>query len=77
MASYVQMAAALVGPICDGGLWRNGRIIKPLLMDNINIKTLDRPYDDEHETSTGPWPRYLVMTASDKGKSAIDVTIRR
>ena len=38
-------------------------------MDNINIQNLDRHYDVEHGTSTGPWPRYLVMTTTNKGKS--------
>ena len=41
----------------------------PFFIDNINIKNLDRAYDNEHGISTGPWPRYLVITATDKGKS--------
>ena len=33
-------------------------------MDNITKKSLD-----ELGTSTGPWPRYLVMTSTDGGKT--------
>ena len=59
-----------VGPICDGGWWRNGRIIKQFFyMDNITKITLDGSHVVELRTSTRPWPRYLVMTATDKGKS--------
>ena len=29
---------------------------------------LDGTHADEPGTSTGPWPRYLIMTFSDKGK---------
>ena len=32
-------------------------------------KKLDGSHVDELGTSTGPWPRYLVITATDKGKS--------
>ena len=38
-------------------------------MANINKKTLDGSHVDELGTSTGPWPRYLVMTATDEGKT--------
>ena len=38
-------------------------------IDNITKKTLDGPFVDELGTSTGPWPRYLVMTATDEGKT--------
>ena len=59
---------SLVGPICDGRLWRNGRIIKHLVLWIIETKQkLDGYHVDELGTSTGPWPRYLVMTATDKG----------
>ena len=37
-------------------------------MDNIIIKNVDGSHVDELGTSTGPWPRYLVMTATDKEK---------
>ena len=59
------MAASLVGSICDGVLSRNGRIIKQFVIDNLTKKNLDGPFVDELETSTGPWPRYLVMTSTD------------
>ena len=32
-------------------------------------KNLDGLFVDELGTSTGPWPRYLVMTATDEGKT--------
>ena len=38
-------------------------------MNNITKKNLDRPFVDELGTSTGPWPRYLVMTSTDRGKT--------
>ena len=38
-------------------------------MANINKKKLDGSHVDELGTSTGPWPRYLVMTATDEGKT--------
>ena len=38
-------------------------------MGNIIIIKLDGSLINEPGTSTGPWPRYLVMTATDKGKS--------
>ena len=38
-------------------------------MDNINKTKIDGSHADDHGTSTGPWPRYLVLTATDKGKS--------
>ena len=37
-------------------------------MDNLTKKALDGPFVDELGTSTGPWPRYLVMTSTDGGK---------
>ena len=37
-------------------------------MDHITKKKLDGLFVDEFGTSTGPWPRYLVMTATDEGK---------
>ena len=30
---------------------------------------MDGPFVDELGTSTGPWPRYLVMNATDEGKT--------
>ena len=39
------------------------------LMDNITKNNLDGPFVDELGTSTGPWPRYLVMTSTDGGKT--------
>ena len=42
------------------------------LMDNITKKKLDGPFVDELGTSTGPWPRYLVMTSTDGGKITVD-----
>ena len=38
-------------------------------MDNLTKKTLDGPFVDELGTSTGPWPRYLVMTSTDGAKT--------
>ena len=38
-------------------------------MANINKNTLDGSHVDELGTSTRPWPRYLVMTATDEGKT--------
>ena len=38
-------------------------------MDNLTKKTLDGPFVDELGTSTGPWPRYLVMTSTNGGKT--------
>ena len=38
-------------------------------MDNITKTTLDGSHVDELGTSFGPWARYLVVTATDKGKS--------
>ena len=39
-------------------------------MANIYTKTpLDGPFVDELGTSTGSWPRYLVMTSTDGGKT--------
>ena len=38
-------------------------------MDNINIKNMDILNDDEYGISNGPWPRYLVMTSIDGGKT--------
>ena len=38
-------------------------------MDNLIPKNLDGPFVDELGTSTGPWPRYLVMTSTDGGKT--------
>ena len=38
-------------------------------MDHITNKNLDGPFVDELGTSTGPWPRYLVMNATDEGKT--------
>ena len=38
------------------------------LMDNLT-KKLDGPFVDELGTSTGPWPRYLVITSTDGGKT--------
>ena len=38
-------------------------------MDHILKHTLDRTLVDEPGTSTGPWPRYLIMTSSDEGKT--------
>ena len=38
-------------------------------MDNLTNKNLDGPFVDELGTSTGPWPRYLVMTSTDGGKT--------
>ena len=64
------MAAYLVGPICDGGWGRNGRIMKQFLfIDNLTTKNLDGPFVDELGPSTGSWPRYLVMTSTDGGKT--------
>ena len=37
-------------------------------MDNINKTKLDGSHVDELGTSTGPWPRYLLMTTTDKEK---------
>ena len=34
------------------------------LMDNLTKENLDGPFVDELGTSTGPWPRYLVMTSN-------------
>ena len=39
------------------------------LSNNLTKKNLDRPFVDELGTSTGPWPRYLVMTSTDGGKT--------
>ena len=38
-------------------------------MDNFTKQTLDSPLVDELGTSTGPWPRYLVTTSTDGGKT--------
>ena len=38
-------------------------------MDHITKNPLDGLFVDELGTSTGPWPRYLVMTATDEGKT--------
>ena len=38
-------------------------------MDNLTKKNLDGPFVDERGTSTGPWPRFLVMTSTDGGKT--------
>ena len=38
-------------------------------MDNLTKTPLDGPFVDEPGTSTGPWPRYLVMTSMDGGKT--------
>ena len=38
-------------------------------MDNLAKKKLDGPFVDELGTSTGPWPRYLIMTSTDGGKT--------
>ena len=38
-------------------------------MDNLTQKKLDGPFVDERGTSTGPWPRYRVMTSTDRGKT--------
>ena len=38
-------------------------------MDHITNKNPDGPFVDELGTSTGPWPRYLVMNATDEGKT--------
>ena len=38
-------------------------------MDNLTNKTLDGRFVDELGTTTGPWPRYLVMTSTDGGKT--------
>ena len=38
-------------------------------MDNLTKKNLDGHFIDELGTSTGPWPRYLVMTSTDGGKT--------
>ena len=38
-------------------------------MDHILKHPLDRTLVDEPGTSTGPWPRYLIMTSSDEGKT--------
>ena len=35
----------------------------------ITFKKLDGPFVDELETSTGPWSRYLVMNATDEGRT--------
>ena len=69
MLATPKLWCPFVGSICDGGLWRNGRIIKQFFMDNITTTTLDGSLVDELGPSTGTWPRYLVMTATDKGKS--------
>ena len=34
-----------------------------------NKKTLDGPFVDKLRTSTGPWPRYLALNATDEGKT--------
>ena len=33
---------------------------------------MDGPFVDELGTSTGPWPRYLVMNATDEGKTSVN-----
>ena len=38
-------------------------------MDNLTKKKLDGPFVDELGTSTGPWPRYLVMTSTHGGET--------
>ena len=38
-------------------------------MDHILKHPLDGTLVDEPGTSTGPWPRYLIMTSSDEGKT--------
>ena len=38
-------------------------------MDHLTKNPLDGLFVDELGTSTGPWPRYLVMTATDEGKT--------
>ena len=35
---------------------------------------MDGPFVDERGTSTGPWPRYLVMTSTDGGKTLSKLT---
>ena len=40
-----------------------------LFYGSHNQKKLDGPLIDELGTSTGPWPRYLVMNAPDEGKT--------
>ena len=52
VASYAQIAASIVGPICDGGLGRNGWIIKHFFYGSHNKKILDEPFVDELGTST-------------------------
>ena len=61
------------------------------LMDNLTKKNLDGLFVDELGTSTGPWPRYLVMTSTEafsklspfaihkgvKGIAGGEVTIKR
>ena len=38
-------------------------------VDNLTNKTLDGPFVDELGTTSGPWPRYLVITSTDGGKT--------
>ena len=40
-----------------------------LFYGSHNNKKLDGPFVDELGTYTGPWPRYLVMNATDEGKT--------
>ena len=42
------------------------------LMDNLTKNPLDGPFVDELGASTGPWPRYLVMTSTDEGKPSVN-----
>ena len=39
-----------------------------LFYGSHNKINLDGPFVNELGTSTGPWPRYLVMNATDEGK---------
>ena len=72
------MVASLVGPICDDGLWINGRIYKHTFHGyHIKQKILDGSHVDKLGTSTGPWPRYLVVTSMDKGKSLNNLAIHK
>ena len=60
--------------LLDTAKWRRplqgqSVMVTIFLMENINIKILDRPNDDENGISNGPWLRYLVMTSTDVGKT--------
>ena len=61
------MAASLVGPICDGRI-----IILKMFMYNITKQPLDGFHVAKLGISTGPWPRYLVMTSTNEGNPSVN-----